>query len=603
MATVHSLVCWGGRTGKTVVPTHATGIFTLTNHGNKDGSKRWITGALPTGLSAAVPYYTKSLTANTFELYTNAALTSKATFTSSPSTVLKSDFIIDTSVLAAYGVDITRYGTSGAERIYDGFYAASATRSSVGLGADDEVIEFGEAFAEFGATLIPGSGFSQSYTFVSTINGIRTPAFHFGIPSAGHTYTATGIVFYTSQINVVVDGLDLIRNSASGGVNDSVCSVTYGGNVLCNCIVRSIGAGITNGIYAAGTLARVYNNLVIGICPGTYTVGGIAVFGGALVYNNTVTKCGVGFIGYSSGSSYGQTYNNLSVGNDVNWKGAPVYTSTRSLGNIGEVADLKAFTVVAAATALTFSAAPPVGLNQQVFLSSTGTLPSVGGTPLRTDVGYYVRGITGATITLGTAYNASAMTFSGAGSGTHTLSTVWANAQPPDNYIDFSDPSLVFADWTNNDLRPAGASHTPAAQALMVDTAVYLPVADISVDILGKEKPNYNGGGAEAKDVGCFEYDHGYGPRPASHVLTLDNVVVGSRVVIRDQAKTVVHFEQFAAGSTVTATVTVYGDARDNWLIDIRQGSTYPYYQRYKTLMTATPGASSLFINQLPDQR
>lgn len=90
-----------------------------------------------------------------------------------------------------------------------------------------------------------------------------------------------------------------------------------------------------------------------------------------------------------------------------------------------------------------------------------------------------------------------------------------------------------------------------------------------------------------------------------THTLTLTNVVVGSRIAIRDQANTTTLYDQIALASTVVIPLSVYagGSALNNWRIDIRQGSNFPYYQRYKTFMTATPGASSLFINQLPDQR
>lgn len=532
MSTIRSLVCWGGRTGKSVTANATTDIFTLTNHGNRNGSKRWFASDIPDGLSYLVPYYTKSLTANTFELYTDEALTTKALFTSSPTAVIKSDWVVTPSVLAAFGVDISRYGDPGDERIYDGFANANSFRSTVGLTIDDEVIEIGEAFDEAGGSVVAGFGFSLSYLFTTSINGIRSPAFHGGIPGAGHTFT-TNSAIYTSQINVTIDGLDLLRNSASSGVNSSVVSVAYGGNVLCNSIVRNIGAGYCNGILANGTLARVYNNLVVGVSPGVYTVGGIAVTAGAQVYNNTTTKCGVGFIG-TSGGTYGQTYNNLSVGNEINWKAAPPYAATRAAGNIGEIADLKEFSVSAASTLLTFLAPLPVVSNQQVFLSSSGTLPSVSGTPLRTDVSYYIRSVSGNTVTISTAFNGGALPFSDAGSGTHTLSLVWATSQAPENHIDFSDPSLVFVDWANNDFRPAGAVHTPAAQALMVDAGVAIPAADVGVDILGKEKPNYNGGGAEGKDVGAFEFDHGYGPRPASATVTFSGISAGSEIHVYD---------------------------------------------------------------------
>lgn len=113
--------------------------------------------------------------------------------------------------------------------------------------------------------------------------------------------------------------------------------------------------------------------------------------------------------------------------------------------------------------------------------------------------------------------------------------------------------------------------------------------------------PDYMNGGAASIDIGCFEFDHGYGPWPSTHTLTLTNVVVGSRVFIRDQANTTTHYDQIAAASTVVINVTVYGDARDNWRIKIRKASAAPYYQSYETLMTATAGNSSIYVNQLPN--
>lgn len=49
-------------------------------------------------------------------------------------------------------------------------------------------------------------------------------------------------------------------------------------------------------------------------------------------------------------------------------------------------------------------------------------------------------------------------------------------------------------------------------------------------DIADKERPNYNNGGAEYKDVGPFEYDRGYGPRPASYVVNVTGLPIGVEV-------------------------------------------------------------------------
>lgn len=515
MATIHSLVCWGGLTGKTVTADPATDIFTLTNHGNRDSSKRWFASGIPAGLSYVVPYYTKSLSANTFELYTDSALTTKALFTSAGSSPkLLSDIVADpSSALAPYGLsDLTRWDS----RIYDGLVSANSARSTNGLSTDDEVIEFAEAFTETAAAQQNiGYGFANSYTFWSRVNGIRSAAFHNGLPGAGYVFYANAVgCLYTSQVSVTVDGLDWVRNSTSSATTNSVCSASYGGNIFRYNIVRNVGTGLCHGIVALAAQALVHHNIVIGIHPGATTVGGIAVNGGAVVYNNTVTKCGVGMLGYSGGGSYAGVYNNLVVGNDINYGGAAVFAATRAAGNIGEITDRISFTATAGSSTLVLSSPPALlNINQQVFLETDGTLPA----PLLTTRSYYIRSISGSNITVGTAFNGSAIVMTNSGSGTHKMSLVWATSAPPGNYIDFTDPDDVFMDWANNDLRPAGyGTATPGAEARMVDSALYInDMVDPAVDILGKERPNYNNGGAEGKDVGAFEFDHGYGPRPA----------------------------------------------------------------------------------------
>ena len=76
MATVHSLVCWGGRTGKTVTLTVASPcVVTSTNHGLRYGTGLVFstTGALPTGVTAGTTYYARYVAANTFHLYDTEA--------------------------------------------------------------------------------------------------------------------------------------------------------------------------------------------------------------------------------------------------------------------------------------------------------------------------------------------------------------------------------------------------------------------------------------------------------------------------------------------------------------------------------------------------
>jgi len=158
-----------------------------------------------------------------------------------------------------------------------------------------------------------------------------------------------------------------------------------------------------------------------------------------------------------------------------------------------------------------------------------------------------------------------------------------------------SASAQYFINYAGNDFAPASSSSP------QVDSAVeYYQI--IATDIVGNERPNYNNGGAEGYDCGCYEFDNGYGPHPASHELTLTNVVVGSRVFIRDQGDTTTHHDAIAAASPVIVTITVYGDSRDNWRIRVRKASGSPTYIPYETLMTATAGSSSIYVSQIPDE-
>lgn len=89
-----------------------------------------------------------------------------------------------------------------------------------------------------------------------------------------------------------------------------------------------------------------------------------------------------------------------------------------------------------------------------------------------------------------------------------------------------------------------------------------------------------------------------------THTLTLTNVIVGSRVAVRDQANTTTLYDQIAGASTVGISLSVYagGSALNNWIIKVRKASGGTTYIPYETLMTATPGSSSIYVSQIPDE-
>lgn len=152
-----------------------------------------------------------------------------------------------------------------------------------------------------------------------------------------------------------------------------------------------------------------------------------------------------------------------------------------------------------------------------------------------------------------------------------------------------------FLDFTNNDFRPASSSSP------QVDTGTaYYNIN--SYDIANNERPNYNNGGAESVDVGAYEFDHGYGIHPASCALTLTNVAVGSRVHIERQDNGTVYFDDVAASSTVTTSLTVGAGADNNIRIKIRKASSGTSYQPFETLATLAAGSMSIYVSQQPDE-
>ena len=77
MATVYSLVCFGGLSGKTVTFTDSVDVANLTNHGLRRGVTGIVfssTGSLPTGITAGTTYYPRDgADANKFTIYPTKA--------------------------------------------------------------------------------------------------------------------------------------------------------------------------------------------------------------------------------------------------------------------------------------------------------------------------------------------------------------------------------------------------------------------------------------------------------------------------------------------------------------------------------------------------
>ena len=90
------------------------------------------------------------------------------------------------------------------------------------------------------------------------------------------------------------------------------------------------------------------------------------------------------------------------------------------------------------------------------------------------------------------------------------------------------------------------------------------------------ERPNYNNGGEEAWDGGCYEFDHGYGEHPATATISLTNVISGSRVLItRDDTSAVLYND--VPGSGLSLSTSYIG----NFSVVIRKASESPFYREF----------------------
>jgi hypothetical protein len=508
VATVYSLICWGGSTGKAVTVSSSTDYVTLSVHGLRDGKGvQFVSGTLPTVAGAALAlnttYYAKKISWSTFELYYDSGLSSKINFTSNgASLVLKSAYLQGLA-------DTSRWGSL----IYDGLVSWNSGRSGASL-LDKEVAELGEDFDEVVSTDVTINMPCASFEVTSFVNGVRSSAYHFGVVNTGYRFVRNDTnssqqSLSTGRYFSVFDGFTFFKNGTGYGNG----GLAIGGSCTCKNMVV-IGAFVNKGtgISAAGQFCNVLNNLVIGWQAGIYNTTNTY---GRLVANNTVSNCQGGFVAQSTSTVFGFYYNNIAVGNTTNW---------------GTTSPLE-------------GASNNAGLTGEAWITSGGTR-----------------------ITMATTDFAD---YAGAGTA---------------------------PDWTvPPDFAPALFSSP------QVDAGITL-VRGLPTDIADAEVPNYNNGGSEAIDVGCYEFDHGYGNHPASHVLTLTNVIAGSRVHVSDQAGTVVHYDDIAAASTVVVTQPVYGDTRDNWRLRVRHASSSPTYQPYETLMTATAGSSSIYVSQIPDE-
>lgn len=493
MAIVHSLVCWGGRTGKTVSISASTDIVTLTKHGVRAGQKLWPSGTLPAELNSAIPVYARPTTIDTFTLHSSEAgaiaNTGQIVFAGSSTyaaVVLKSDLVASpATALSAYGLsDLSRWGTPELERIYDGVVGWNTAREGAGR-TDIEVCEIGEAFTEITTTQTTLTIPSAGNQITSTINGKRTAAFHYGkFPKSTliAQELANGFVFFTQDAPYALLYLSRYRDSVDGIVimtTNSAVSRAIDLGVQCKLSSSILYSTQNNssGAVLRGALSEAVNNVFVGFYRPLDIYSNQA---GIRVMNNLVTKCVSPLP--TDNATKGFYYNNIVIGNaSAQWP------------------------------------AQPTGMEH-------------------------------ASNNYGPADNA------------------WNSADGTRYTISTDD----FVDWAGNDFRPA-LSTSP-----QVDTGL-MPYDGLYVDIAGGERPNYNNGGFEAIDGGPYEFDHGFGPHPATSTINLTNIVSGSRVLItRNDTHAVLYND--VPGASLSLSTGYIGA----FTVIIRKASDSPYYREFQ---------------------
>lgn len=326
MATVYSLVCFGGRTGKTVTISNATpAVFTLTNHGLRDGTGVVFstTGSLPTGITAGTTYYSRSTASNTGNLYDTAehAIAGGSTGRVNTSSAGSGTHTVKGAYfLGLTSGELARYGSSGSERIYDGLVAWNSARSGASA-YDTEVCEIGEAFTEIVSSDFSVNVPSAASRIETKTNGVRSAAYHGGVYGAGYKFQRTpngsNATLLLTKYRITVDGFTVTVVGAgytNGGVAAQKPQCTMLNMFL---IGREDGAG--NGISIGDVLNTAINCVSVGWNKGIFID---QYKTGALIANCHTSKNTVG-ISPTNSNTQGFYYNNISVGNTTNWGTQP----------------------------------------------------------------------------------------------------------------------------------------------------------------------------------------------------------------------------------------------------------------------------------------
>lgn len=604
MATVYSLVCWGGKDGKTVTMTIASPcVVSLTNHGLRDGTGVVFstTGTLPTGVTAGATYYSRSTATGTFNLYDTSAHAIAGGSTGIVNTS-GSQSGVHTAKGAYYlGLsDKSRWAADSVERIFDGLGAWLAARKSVALAADSEVCEIGEAFTD---TVAAGScdiGTDMACAAVeitTKVNGARSAAFHGGVVGGG--YVAANLsqgydtLIQITRKNVTLDGIEILVTALA------MTGMSVGGafNTVRNCIAKS---ALSQAYYLNGFVLTFTNN--IGYDSDiAFNINGYNNYFN--VFANNLAAGGSKGI-YGTGYTGGVYYNNVAVGCTTPWSTATPGDNLSSAyfvefkNNAGGAGRGAWFDVVNAGVAVTVTSASPAVVAYTGHGATTGDPVRFNATTIPTGITkfqmYYVRVIDADTFNIYDTYAHAIDT----GNTTGVVNTTSAGSAVKCTIKGTSINTLTtdcFLDYANKDFRP---NPSPATGTSLID-AGYDVFQGYAYDIKDNPRPSYNPDGAEAWDLGAFEYDQGHGLRPSTVNLSVTGMASGSEIAIYKASDMSQILAPQSTTGSYSGTYTYTGDT--NIIVRVRKGTSATRYLPYEYAGTITSTGFQLVVSQIPD--
>lgn len=322
MATVHSLICWGGASGKSITVVPASDTLTLNSHGLRDGTGVAFTaGSLPTVTGAALAlnttYYAKASGSNAFELYRDAGLTSKIDFTSSGAgLVMKSAYYLGLT-------DTSRWS----DRIYDSLAAWNTGRASASP-FDTEVCEIGMAWDDVKSGGLTINVPAAEVIVTTRVNGTRSAGFHNFRYDQGYAFTVpafggNALMFGTYRVKADGFVVHIIGHSGIGGIYSNKAGAKAHNMIVYKDVYGDGG----NGIAFDAQLAEIVNCVASGFSRGLYIYSNA---NGCLIANNVTAGNNFGF-GSNLTQTRGYYYNNISIGNvSSNW---PALTGQEGASN------------------------------------------------------------------------------------------------------------------------------------------------------------------------------------------------------------------------------------------------------------------------------